>query len=200
MNLLIKIIKKILKLIAFHRKKLVYFSIPNITNRIHSRVKFSSTPHYQQRTVLTGLGSIKIGRNCSFGFKLGGFHHKGTIEIQARYVNAIINIGDNINTNNNIFICCANYIEIGDNTLIGQNVTIMDHETHDTHSQQRRIIGEIGNVIIGKNVWIGNNVTILKNTIIGDNTIIATGAVVVGEFPNNVIIGGIPAKTIKQLG
>lgn len=54
-------------------------------------------------------------------------------------------------------------------------------------------------MIIGKNVWIGNNVTILKNSEVGDNTIIAAGAVVSGKFPANVIIGGVPAKTIKVL-
>ena len=59
--------------------------------------------------------------------------------------------------------------------------------------------GEIGKVIIGRNVWIGNNVVILKNTGIGDNTIIAAGAVVSGEFPANVIVGGVPAKIIKSL-
>jgi acetyltransferase-like isoleucine patch superfamily enzyme len=93
----------------------------------------------------------------------------------------------------------ANYIEIGDDTLIGQYVTIMDHEAHGIAPDKRRKLGEIGKVIIGKNVWLGNNVVILKNSEIGDNTIVATGAVVSGKFPANVIIGGIPAKIIKSL-
>lgn len=40
--------------------------------------------------------------------------------------------------------------------------------------------------------------TILDGTVIGDNCIVAAGAVVNGVFPDNVIIGGIPAKVIKQ--
>ena len=52
---------------------------------------------------------------------------------------------------------------------------------------------------IQDNVWIGNDVTILKNTKIGSNSIVATGAVVAGVFPKNVIIGGIPAKIIRTL-
>jgi acetyltransferase-like isoleucine patch superfamily enzyme len=64
---------------------------------------------------------------------------------------------------------------------------------------KRREVGEIGKVILGSNVWIGSNVTILKNTIIGENTIIATGAVVTGVIPSNVIIGGVPAKIIRSL-
>jgi acetyltransferase-like isoleucine patch superfamily enzyme len=119
--------------------------------------------------------------------------------LQARYENSKIKIGNNIATNNNIMLCAANYIEIGDNTLIGQYVTIIDHEAHGIDPDKRRQLGDVGRVIIGKNVWLGNNVTILKNSDIGDNTIVATGAVVSGKFPANVIIGGVPAKIIKTI-
>jgi acetyltransferase-like isoleucine patch superfamily enzyme len=143
---------------------------------------------------------VKIGKKCAFGYKLGGFHRGGSIEIQARYKNSVIKLGDNIATNNNIFICAANYIEIGNETLIGQYVMIIDHEAHGVDPCKRRgKIGEIGKVIVGKNVWIGSNVTILKNSEIGDNSIVAAGAVVSGKFPENVIIGGVPAKIIKRI-
>lgn len=130
---------------------------------------------------------------------MGGFHHCGSIEIQPRYIKSYIKIGNNVSTNNNIFICAANYIEIGDDTLIGQGVTVMDHEAHGIPADKRRNLGEVGQVIIGKNVWIGNNVTILKNSEIGCNTIVAAGSVVTGRFPANVIIVGIPAKIIRDL-
>ena len=54
-------------------------------------------------------------------------------------------------------------------------------------------------VVIDENVWIGNNVMILKNSEIGKNSIVAAGAVVSGVFPPNVIIGGVPAKVIKEI-
>src|ERR1019366_869205 len=101
----------------------------------------------------------------------------GSIEIQARYKNSKIKIGNDISTNNNIMLCAANYIEIGDNTLIGQYVTIMDHEAHGIEPDKRRQVGDLGIIIIGRNVWLGNNVTILKNSEIGDNSIVAAGAV-----------------------
>jgi acetyltransferase-like isoleucine patch superfamily enzyme len=76
---------------------------------------------------------------------------------------------------------------------------MMDFEAHGIEPENRRTLGQIGKVIIGRNVWIGNNVTILKNSRIGDNSIIATGAVVSGAFPNNAILGGIPAKILKDI-
>mgnify|MGYP000356396697 CR=1 FL=1 len=39
----------------------------------------------------------------------------------------------------------------------------------------------------------------LKNTVIGKNSIVAAGAVVSGDFPSNVLIGGIPARIIKKI-
>lgn len=163
------------------------------------RIVFKNAPTVNQYTICTGKGNVEIGNGCIFGYKLGGFHRGGSIELQSRYADSMIKLGNNIATNNNIFMCAANYIEIGDDTLIGQFVTIMDHEAHGTQPDKRRQTGEIGKVIIGKNVWLGNNVIILKNSEIGDNSIVASGAVVSGKIPANVIIGGVPAKIIKSL-
>lgn len=119
--------------------------------------------------------------------------------MQARNSNSEIIIGNDVAINNNVLLCSAKYIEIGDGSLIGQNVTIIDHEAHGIKPENRRQVGVIGEVIIGKNVWIGNNVTILKNSFIGENSIVASGAVVTKKFPPNVIIGGVPAKIINYI-
>ncbi len=177
----------------------IYFFIPNLSKIFKNQLVYNNITSVQQLLISEGKGIVYIGENCSFGYKLGGFNRRGSIELQARYKHSKIILGDNIATNNNIFLSAANYIEIGNDTLIGQNVTILDHEAHGVEPDKRRELGEIGKVIIGKNTWIGNNVVILKNTIIGDNTIVATGAVVAGKFPPNVVIGGVPAKIIKQI-
>jgi acetyltransferase-like isoleucine patch superfamily enzyme len=179
--------------------KIVNFYVPNLRKIKSGELSYDNIPACQQRTFITGKGKVIIGGNCSFGYKLGGFYRGGSIEIQSRYKNAIIKIGNNVSTNNNIFICAANNIEIGDRTLIGQYVCMMDHEAHGIDNDKRKQLGVIGNIKIGENSWIGNNVTILKNSEIGQNSIVATGAVVSGKFPANVIIGGVPAKIIKVI-
>lgn len=185
--------------LSFLRFKVLHFLIPNLWKVFSKKIIYTVLPLCKQKTIITGKGIVNIGENCEFGFKMGGFYRNGCIEIQPRYKSAFIKIGNKVITNNNIFICAAKYIEIGDNTLIGQNVTLMDFEAHGIHPDKRYQVGEIGKIIIAKNVWIGNSVTILKNSEIGENTIIATGAVVAGKFPSNVIIGGVPAKIIKAI-
>lgn len=185
--------------IRFYHKRLFKFIIPNLNKIINNKLAFEKYPICNQKILITGKGSVSIGNKCSFGYKLGGNFYRGLIEIQPRYAQSRIIIGKNVATNNNLTLCAANYIEIGDDTLIGQGVTIMDHEAHGMAADKRRQLGEIGKVIIGKNVWLGNNVIVLKNSKIGDNTIVAAGAIVSGKFPANVIIGGVPAKIIKNL-
>lgn len=183
----------------YFRFKVLTFILPNLKKVINKQVVYNGFPSCQQKTHITGKGVVNIGKQCSFGFVSGGYHRKGSVEIQARDKDAVINIGNNVSTNNNMFICATKRIEIGDNTLIGQNVTIIDFEAHGIHPDERRQLGLVGTIIIGKNAWIGNNVTILKNSEIGDNTIVAAGAVVSGKFGANLIIGGVPAKIIKTI-
>lgn len=144
------------------------------------------------------MEGLKLGINVFFGTIIGGRSY-GETEFQAKFDDSNIIIGNNVCTNNNLFICAANKIIIGSDSVIGERVTIFDFEGHGLRADERKQIGEIGTVEIGINVWIGNNVTILKNTKIGNNTIIAAGAIVSGIFPANVIIGGVPAKVIKNL-
>lgn len=173
---------------------------PNLSKLLKKKVAFlGAYPSCNQKTIFSGLGRIEIGKRCSFGYKLGGFHRGGCVEIQPKFNHSKITIGNNVSVNNNVFICAANHIAIGDSTLIGQNVTIMDFEAHGIAPDKRNQMGEIGMITIGQNVWIGNNVIILKNTTIGENSIVAAGAVVSGDFPANVIVGGVPAKIIKTI-
>ena len=68
-------------------------------------------------------------------------------------------------------------------------------------------IGKTFNCDNGKNIFIGNNftgnynLTILdiREVWIGDNVVVAAGAVVTKDIPDNSLVGGIPAKLIKEL-
>ena len=198
-SILIKLYLFQLKIWNTLRYRGVNFLMYNLRKINSKKLKLNGIPFCEQKTFITGIGTIEIGSNCKFGYKPGGFNRNGSIEIQARYREARVIIGNDIFTNNNIFICAANLIVIGDKTLIGQNVAIMDFEAHGIAPNQRNQLGDIGKVVIGENVWIGNNVMILKNTEIGKNSIVAAGAVVSGVFPDNVVIGGVPGKVIRNI-
>jgi acetyltransferase-like isoleucine patch superfamily enzyme len=57
----------------------------------------------------------------------------------------------------------------------------------------------VGRIHIKKNVWIGAGATILPGVTVGENAVVAAGAVVSKDVPDNAIVGGIPAKTVRMI-
>lgn len=116
-----------------------------------------------------------------------------------------LSIGNDVSFNNNCFISCMNEIKIGDGVLCGENVFICDNfhgknsiEEIDTIPIKRPLWSK-GPIVIGKNTWIGRNVCIMPNVTIGDNCVIGANAVVTHDIPSNSIVGGVPAKVIKNI-
>lgn len=91
-------------------------------------------------------------------------------------------------------------LEIGDDTIIGNYVSF--HPENHIFSELNMPIRQQGvygkGIKIGKNCWIGAKATFLDGTVIGNGCVVAAGAVVKGNFPDNSIIGGVPAKIIKM--
>lgn len=54
-------------------------------------------------------------------------------------------------------------------------------------------------IIIGNDVYIGLNTTILPGTKIGNRCIVGAGSVLKGEYPDNSVIAGVPARVIKSV-
>lgn len=91
-------------------------------------------------------------------------------------------------------------IIIGCDCMFSANITLRAGDSHsviDANSGVR--LNPSKDIIIGNHVWIGNSVIVTKGTVVCDNSVVATGAVVTGKkFPDNVAIGGNPAKIIKE--
>jgi acetyltransferase-like isoleucine patch superfamily enzyme len=122
--------------------------------------------------------------------------------IVTRSINAEIKIGDHVGISG-ATIYARKSIQIGDNTMIGGNVKIIDNDFHpieiyERHSQDKSKVKEAP-VIIGKNCFIGVNALILKGTELGDNCVVGAGAVVAGKFEANTVLAGNPAKVIRKL-
>ena len=110
-----------------------------------------------------------------------------------------ISVGKNFLTNYNVTILDIATVTIGDYVMIGPNTLISTVGHPLSPMGRRKHLGIAKPVTIGDDVWIGGNVTILPGVTIGNNVIIAAGAVVTKDVPDNCIVGGVPAKPIKQL-
>ncbi|KHM51921.1 maltose O-acetyltransferase [Anaerovibrio lipolyticus DSM 3074] len=110
-----------------------------------------------------------------------------------------IHVGDDFLANYNVTILDVDEVHIGDNVMIGPNTLISTVNHPLTPMGRRQHLSLIQPVKIGNDVWIGGNVTILPGVTIGNNVVVAAGAVVTNDVPDNTLVGGIPAKKIRDL-
>lgn len=114
-------------------------------------------------------------------------------------------IGENCDIGQFNHITCVNKIIIGNGVLTGRWVTITDNShgnsTYESLIQRPslRKVESKGEVIIGNNVWIGDKCTILPNVNIGEGAIIAANSVVTKSVPAFSVVGGNPAKVLKNV-
>jgi acetyltransferase-like isoleucine patch superfamily enzyme len=148
-------------------------------------------------------GKIVFGNNVSLKSNKKSYHihmHSPT-KLMADRKDAIIIIGDNTRING-ACIHAYNRIEIGKNCLIAANTQIFDGSGHDlSMDNPENRINTIGNskpIKIGDNVWIGINCIIMPGVKIGNDSIVAAGSIVVKDVPARCIVGGNPAKIIKD--
>ncbi|ULL16638.1 acetyltransferase [Paenibacillus sp. H1-7] len=110
-----------------------------------------------------------------------------------------IHVGNNFYANFDCVILDVCEVRIGENCFIAPGVHIYT-ATHPLNPFERVSGAEFGKpVTIGNNVWIGGRAVINPGITIGDNVVIASGAVVIKDVPNNVVVGGNPAKVIKNI-
>jgi len=126
---------------------------------------------------------------------------KSVIESYCCINNAVgdVVIGDHtrIGIHNTIIgpVCIGSHVNLAQ----GITVTALNHNFEDANKR----IDEQGistkPVMIGDDVWIGANAVILPGVTIGSHCVIAAGAVVTKDVAPHSLVGGVPAKLIKQI-
>ena len=108
-------------------------------------------------------------------------------------------IGDDFTGNFNLTILDIREVYIGNHVMIGPN-TLITTVGHPLSPKARRgYMAKAAPVRIGNDVWIGGNVTILPGVTIGNNVVVAAGAVVTKDVPDNSLVGGVPARLIREI-
>ncbi|OZG64907.1 capsular polysaccharide biosynthesis protein [Bifidobacterium hapali] len=99
-------------------------------------------------------------------------------------------IGNDVFFNNGCGLHAMNRIEIGDQTVFGENVHVYDHNHRfaDPTVSYKDQGYTTAPVTIGRHCWIGSNVTVLKGGSIGDNSVIGAGCVISSPIPANSIV------------
>lgn len=164
-------------------------------------IKTRSFIHVGLGCTLLGGECIRIGAKTSIGkhaVLTAWKYHNGHL------YNPNIEIGNNCSIGDDVHISSVNRIVIGNGVLTGRRVSILDNNHGDNSFASLKIPPAERNlvyseVVIGNNVWIGDKVTILKGVHIGDGAVVAANAVVTRDVPAYCIVGGCPARIIKNV-
>lgn len=107
-----------------------------------------------------------------------------------------VSIGDDVTLTHGIFISAAKSVKIGNDTLVGEYVSIRDadHFAELGPVPIREQPMDARGCDIGSNVWIGRGCAILSGAVLHDGCVIGANSVVRGEIPENAIAVGSPAK------
>ena len=120
--------------------------------------------------------------------------------LHANFGGKHVHFRKNVYANYNLTMVDDTHIYVGDNTMIGPNVTIataghpIDPALRDVQAQFNM------EVHIGRNVWIGGGCVLLPGVSIGDNTVIGAGSIVTKDIPANVVAYGNPCRVIREIG
>lgn len=146
---------------------------------------------YTDAAEIRALFSELIGHKVDDNFSLiPPFYTAGGNEIR---------IGRNVFVNQNCTFYDLGGLDIGDDVMIGPNVSLIT-TGHPLDPAQRRAVTIGKPIVIEKNVWIAAGATVIGGVTVGEKSVIAAGSVVTKDVPPNTLVGGNPARVIRSIG
>ncbi|MCF6129779.1 hypothetical protein L1S35_08840 [Flavobacterium sp. AS60] len=173
--------------------------IGNNTNIQNSRnIVFGKNVTIDKHCVIDGFSSEKIILgDC---VKIGSFSTLTSTSHMSKYGKGL-KMGNNSAIGDYTHFGAAGGIEIGDDVIMGSYISF--HSENHNFSETSKLIRQQGvtskGIKLGNNIWVGAKVTFLDGSVVGNNSVVAAGAVVNDVFPDNVVIGGVPAKVLKSI-
>ena len=165
-----------------------------VTIRARRKVRIGRFTRIDDHVEMDGFGElgIEIGTHC----KVGKFSILRVPPVPYR-MGAGIRIADNTTFAEYCFVGGAAPVDIGRHNAFGQYNSIHPEnhlpQTSGSHTETRCV-----GIRIGNDNWFGAKVTLLDGSSIGARCIFAAGAVVRGDFPDDVMAAGVPAKIKRK--
>lgn len=170
----------------------------NVGNRIHVRGSNNEITADNGSVVKNSLLHI-LGSNNKI--IIGEKAFVSGAELWVEDNNCLIEIGTNTFVGHHSHIACTedgSEIIIGSNGMVSSYCQIRTGDSHSITDLNGKRINPASSVHIGNHCWLGEGCKILKGVTIGCDSVISTGAIVTKSFGTNVLLGGLPARVLKE--
>jgi acetyltransferase-like isoleucine patch superfamily enzyme len=178
--------------------------LKNFAQRIQSKVNYMTLA---RKHGVKMLGWVEIERNVDVSLGrdatlvLGKNVHIGKDTVITLFDKGALVIGNNVFIAHGVTIAANLRIDIGLGTLIGEYVSVRDHD-HNYKSTQGNLLWEKGwvstPVVIENNCWIGCKSTITRGVHIGHNAAVGANSVVTRDVLPNALVVGSPAASVNS--
>ena len=146
---------------------------------------------------LSGTRFFELKRKLlnAIGYSIGS----GTKVVGPIFNSGTLKIGDNCWIGRNLEINGNGAVTIGDNCDLAPDIIFLTGGHALGNLSRRAGVGETYQINVGDGVWVGARATIGRNVKIGSGSVIAACACVMQDIAPNTLVGGVPAKVIKEL-
>ena len=133
--------------------------------------------------MLLRMFGAKIGRSCRL---------TSSMEV---WVPSRLRMGSFVWIDRNVYLYNVDRITIGDNAIISDGAYICT-ASHDISRRDFPLV--TAPVTIGAGAWVAAHACVMPGVTIGEGAVVAAGAVVTKDVPPWTVVGGNPAKFIKE--
>lgn len=155
-----------------------------------------------------GFKAFAKGTRLAAGVKLqcvdGGYLAFGSHSYVSSGVQMIVKrgklvVGDRAFLGVGSVLVARHGIQIGNDALIGEYVSIRDQDHALDRDDRARGGFTSSPIVIGDNVWLGAKVTVIQGVTIGNNVVVGANSVVTHDLPDNCVAVGAPARVVRHL-
>lgn len=153
--------------------------------------------------------SVVIGPGAALGDRSLLSLRGGQLEIGANtqvrrmatlQVSGELRVGEGVVLSTGLVVHCAERVEVGDLTIVGEYSSIADSSHLRTPpGVPVHHVTRTAPVVIGRNCWLGAGVVVAPGVTVGDQCFLAAGAVVTRHVEAGWLVAGVPARPVRLL-
>lgn len=182
----------------------------NVIGEKDNTIKFENGKIYRTDVLIQGASNVIISSSNLSNCKINIYGDNNEINLSnasLRNLELVIRgrgckvIFKKNSTCGSAYVVCmgtSNSIEVGEETMIADEVEIWNSDTHPIFDSQGYLTNPSSPILIGDHVWIGKRTTILKGVSIGNDAIIGMNSLVTKDIESSTVNAGIPTKVVNR--